>query len=137
LVAIEAWTGGKRTLVDALSTALTVGGPRARRRSRATTRRLRRSWRTRCTVASVTSPTRCTYGVLFALDRRAAADELRASLAESDVLLVDRYLASNAAYGPHGCTRTAPAPSWTGCAPWSWSASASRRRTCSSCSRAP
>jgi len=37
--------------------------------------------------------------VLFALDRRAAGDELRAALAESDVLLVDRYLASNAAYG--------------------------------------
>lgn len=37
--------------------------------------------------------------LLFALDRRAAADELRARLAGSDVLLVDRYVASNAAYG--------------------------------------
>jgi dTMP kinase len=41
------------------------------------------------------------YGmaVLFALDRRAAASRLRAALAETDVVLVDRYLASNAAYG--------------------------------------
>jgi dTMP kinase len=37
--------------------------------------------------------------VLFALDRRAAADGLRAALAEHDVVLVDRYVASNAAYG--------------------------------------
>jgi dTMP kinase len=41
------------------------------------------------------------YGmaVLFALDRRAAADELRAKLATSDIVIVDRYIASNAAYG--------------------------------------
>ncbi len=36
--------------------------------------------------------------VLFALDRRAAAPELRAALAAHDVVLVDRYVASNAAY---------------------------------------
>lgn len=36
--------------------------------------------------------------VLFALDRRAAAAGLRASLAAHDVVLVDRYVASNAAY---------------------------------------
>jgi dTMP kinase len=36
--------------------------------------------------------------VLFALDRRAAAPALRAGLAEHDVVLVDRYVASNAAY---------------------------------------
>jgi dTMP kinase len=41
------------------------------------------------------------YGmaVLFALDRRAAAEELRANLASSDFVFVDRYIASNAAYG--------------------------------------
>jgi dTMP kinase len=41
------------------------------------------------------------YGmaVLFALDRRAAAADLRRELASADVVLVDRYLASNAAYG--------------------------------------
>ncbi len=37
--------------------------------------------------------------VLFALDRRAAAPALRVALADHDVVLVDRYVASNAAYG--------------------------------------
>ena len=37
--------------------------------------------------------------VLFALDRRAAAPALRAALDEHDVVLVDRYIASNAANG--------------------------------------
>lgn len=36
--------------------------------------------------------------VLFALDRRDAAPSLRAALREHDVVLVDRYVASNAAY---------------------------------------
>jgi dTMP kinase len=41
------------------------------------------------------------YGmaVLYALDRRGAADDLRADLAGHDVVLLDRYVASNAAYG--------------------------------------
>ncbi len=41
------------------------------------------------------------YGmsVLYALDRRAAAEGLRAAVAAHDVVLVDRYTASNAAYG--------------------------------------
>jgi dTMP kinase len=37
--------------------------------------------------------------LLFALDRRAAAGSLRDALREHDVVLVDRYVASNAAYG--------------------------------------
>lgn len=37
--------------------------------------------------------------VLFALDRRAAAGEIRRLLAENDVVLLDRYVSSNAAYG--------------------------------------
>jgi dTMP kinase len=37
--------------------------------------------------------------VLFALDRHAAAPALRAALDAHDVVLVDRYAASNAAYG--------------------------------------
>jgi dTMP kinase len=37
--------------------------------------------------------------VLFALDRRAAADGLRKAVAGHDVVLVDRYVASNAAFG--------------------------------------
>ncbi|MGH3631055.1 MAG: dTMP kinase, partial [Sciscionella sp.] len=36
--------------------------------------------------------------VLFALDRRAAAAELREQVAGHDVVLLDRYIASNAAY---------------------------------------
>ena len=41
------------------------------------------------------------YGmaVLYALDRRAAADALRADVQAHDVVLLDRYVASNAAYG--------------------------------------
>ena len=41
------------------------------------------------------------YGMamLFALDRRGAADGIRADLARHDVVLLDRYVASNAAYG--------------------------------------
>ncbi|MFI5614799.1 dTMP kinase [Amycolatopsis sp. NPDC051903] len=40
------------------------------------------------------------YGMalLYALDRSAAADEIRALLADNDVVLLDRYVASNAAY---------------------------------------
>src|SRR5690606_19366974 len=37
-------------------------------------------------------------GLLYALDRRGAADEIRALRAGHDVLLLDRYVASNAAY---------------------------------------
>jgi dTMP kinase len=37
--------------------------------------------------------------VLFALDRAGAADELRAAREAHDLVLVDRYVASNAAYG--------------------------------------
>lgn len=41
------------------------------------------------------------YGpaLLFALDRRAAAAEIRELLAANDVVLLDRYVTSNAAYG--------------------------------------
>lgn len=41
------------------------------------------------------------YGMamLYALDRRGAADEIRDRLATHDVVLLDRYVASNAAYG--------------------------------------
>lgn len=41
------------------------------------------------------------YGpaVLFALDRRAAASQIRELMGSHDVLLLDRYVTSNAAYG--------------------------------------
>ena len=37
--------------------------------------------------------------LLFALDRRDAAEEIRDLLAGNDIVLLDRYVASNAAYG--------------------------------------
>lgn len=41
------------------------------------------------------------YGaaLLFALDRRGAADQIRELLRTNDIVLLDRYIASNAAYG--------------------------------------
>jgi dTMP kinase len=38
-------------------------------------------------------------GLLYALDRRDAVEEIRAGLKVHDVVLLDRYVASNAAYG--------------------------------------
>lgn len=38
-------------------------------------------------------------GLMFALDRGGAADDLRELLAGNDIVLLDRYVASNAAYG--------------------------------------
>lgn len=38
-------------------------------------------------------------GILYALDRQGALTDLRSDLATHDVLLLDRYVASNAAYG--------------------------------------
>jgi dTMP kinase len=57
------------------------------------------------------------YGpaVLFALDRRAAADQIRALLAAHDVVLLDRYVTSNAAYGSArlgGPDRPTDFPDW-------------------------
>jgi dTMP kinase len=103
LVVIEGLDGaGKRTLADALVTALR---------------------RTGASVAQVAFPrygddihadlvrdalhgdlgdlSESVHGMalLFALDRLAAKDELRVLMASHDVLLADRYVASNAAYG--------------------------------------
>ena len=103
LVVVEGLDGaGKRTLADALVTALRRAG---------------------ASVAQVAFPrygndihaelvrdalhgdlgdlSESVHGmaVLFALDRLAAKNELRALTASHDVLLADRYVASNAAYG--------------------------------------
>lgn len=103
LVVIEGLDGaGKRTLAEGLVAALTAQG---------------------ATVARMAFPRYGTdihadlvhdalYGrlgdladsvhgmaVLFALDRRAAADRIRAMRRDYDVVLLDRYVASNAAYG--------------------------------------
>ena len=103
LVVIEGLDGaGKRTLVDALSGELG-----------------RRGASVRCMAfprydTDVYGPlladalhgrvgdlTESVYGmaVLFALDRHAAVAQLRAAVVDVDVVLVDRYVASNAAYG--------------------------------------
>lgn len=103
LVVIEGLDGaGKRTLADLLTGALTARGatvarmafPRYGTNVHAQLVRDALYGRLGDLADSV-------YGmaVLFALDRRDAADELRALRATHDVLLLDRYVASNAAYG--------------------------------------
>jgi dTMP kinase len=103
MVAIEGLDGaGKRTLSDALCTALRAEGatvarfafPRYDADVHAELAREALYGRLGDLADSV-------YGMatLFALDRRAAAGELRAAAAAHDVVLVDRYVASNAAYG--------------------------------------
>jgi dTMP kinase len=103
MVAIEGLDGaGKRTLSDALSGALVAQGvtvarfafPRYDADVHAELARDALYGRLGDLADSV-------YGMalLFALDRRAAADELLAAVGDHDVVLVDRYIASNAAYG--------------------------------------
>jgi dTMP kinase len=103
LVVIEGIDGaGKRTLADALTAALVHRGlsvtgrafPRYGEDIHADLVRDALHGRLGDLADSV-------YGMslLFALDRRAAAEALRADLASHDVVLLDRYTASNAAYG--------------------------------------
>jgi dTMP kinase len=103
LVVIEGLDGaGKRTLADALVAALTGRGA-------AVTRLAFPRYDADVHAALVADALHGRLGdladsvhgmaVLFALDRRAAAADLRAGLAAHDVVLVDRYVASNAAYG--------------------------------------
>jgi dTMP kinase len=103
LVTVEGLDGaGKRTLVDALSEALTERGARV---ARAAFPRYHTDVYGPLLADALHGRlgdlSDSVYGmaVLFALDRRAGAEELRAALRDADVLLVDRYLASNAAYG--------------------------------------
>jgi len=103
LVVIEGLDGaGKRTLSDALCATPAAHGARVARVAfprydvdvHAELARDALCGRLGDLVASV-------YGmaVLFALDRRAATAELRTAVREHDLVLVDRYVASNAAYG--------------------------------------
>jgi dTMP kinase len=103
LVVIEGLDGaGKRTLVETLAGALSAGGARV---ARAAFPRydadVYGSLVADALHGRLGDLTDSVHGmaVLFGLDRRAAAGGLRTALAESDVVLVDRYLASNAAYG--------------------------------------
>jgi dTMP kinase len=103
LIVIEGLDGaGKRTLTDRLTAALTAQGARVARLAfprydadvHAELVRDALYGRLGDLSDSVHG-----MALLFALDRRAAVPELRAALREHDVLLVDRYVASNAAYG--------------------------------------
>lgn len=103
LVVIEGLDGaGKRTLADALAAALTaqhasvgrMAFPRYDIDVHADLVRDALYGRLGDLADSVHG-----MAVLFALDRRDAADELRALRRHHDVVLLDRYVASNAAYG--------------------------------------
>ncbi|MGI9003655.1 MAG: dTMP kinase [Pseudonocardia sp.] len=103
LIVVEGLDGaGKRTLSDALCATLTAADARVARFAfprygadvHAALARDALYGRLGDLGASVHG-----MAVLFALDRRAAAAELRAALAAHDLVLVDRYVASNAAYG--------------------------------------
>jgi dTMP kinase len=103
LVVVEGLDGaGKRTLTEALSAALSAAGagvarfdfPRYADDVHAELARDALHGRLGDLGGSVHG-----MAVLFALDRLAAAPQLRAALAGRDVVLVDRYIASNAAYG--------------------------------------
>lgn len=103
LVVIEGLDGaGKRTLADALGTALRAAGasvadiafPRYGRGVHADLVSDALHGRLGDTGDSVHG-----MALLFALDRLAAKDDMAALLATHDVLLADRYVASNAAYG--------------------------------------
>lgn len=103
LVVIEGLDGaGKRTLADALTAALTVqhasvgrmAFPRYGIDVHADLARDALYGRLGDLADSVHA-----MAVLFALDRRDAADELRTLRRHHDVVLLDRYVASNAAYG--------------------------------------
>jgi dTMP kinase len=103
LIVIEGLDGaGKRTLSDRLCAALTDRGassarlafPRYDADVHAELARDALYGRLGDLAASVHG-----MAVLFALDRRGAAADLRAAVSGHDVVLVDRYVASNAAYG--------------------------------------
>ena len=102
LIVVEGLDGaGKRTLSDALCTALAAKGARVARFAfprydadvHAELAREALYGRHGDLAASVHG-----MALLFALDRRAAAPELQSARAAHDVVLIDRYIASNAAY---------------------------------------
>jgi dTMP kinase len=100
LIVVEGLDGaGKRTLADALTSAFDArvarfAFPRYDEDVHAELVRDALHGRLGDTADSV-------YGMtlLFALDRRAAAPAIREALTANDVVLVDRYVASTAAYG--------------------------------------
>lgn len=102
LIVVEGLDGaGKRTLSDALCTALVARGARV---SRFAFPRYDADVHAELAREALYGKhgdlAESVYGMalLFALDRRAAAPELWAAGESHDVVLVDRYVASNAAY---------------------------------------
>ncbi|MGH3519004.1 MAG: dTMP kinase [Haloechinothrix sp.] len=102
LIVIEGLDGaGKNTLAAALTAALNAKGATVARRAfprygqdvHADLARDALHGRLGDLTDSVNG-----MALLFALDRRAAAPEIRADLERYDVVLLDRYVASNAAY---------------------------------------
>ncbi|WP_068012872.1 dTMP kinase [Nocardia mexicana] len=102
LVAVEGLDGaGKRTLIDAVVAGLrarglraaTVAFPRYGRSVHADLAAEALRGRHGDLAASVNA-----MALLFALDRAAARDDLLKLLADNDIVLLDRYVASNAAY---------------------------------------
>lgn len=103
LIVVEGLDGaGKRTLADRLTTRLqTVGARVARRAFPRYADDVHAELVRDALYGRLGDLGDSVYGmsVLYALDRRAAAPGLRHDLDEHDVVLVDRYAASNAAYG--------------------------------------
>ncbi len=102
LVVIEGLDGaGKRTLANGLTAAIEAGGrtvsshafPRYGQSVHADLVR-------DALYGRIGDLSESVYGmaVLYALDHRGAADQIRKDLEEHDVVLLDRYVASNAAY---------------------------------------
>ncbi|MEV0295128.1 dTMP kinase [Nocardia sp. NPDC050710] len=102
LMAVEGLDGaGKRTLTDALVTALAARGVRA-----VTLAFPRYGRSAHADLASEAlhgqhgdvADSVYAMALLFALDRADARDELSKLLADNDIVILDRYVASNAAY---------------------------------------
>ncbi|MFF0491773.1 dTMP kinase [Nocardia sp. NPDC003482] len=102
LVAVEGLDGaGKRTLIDAVGVGLVERGlrvavfafPRYGQSVHADLAAEALRGRHGDLAGSVNA-----MGLLFALDRAGARDELRKALADNDIVLLDRYVASNVAY---------------------------------------
>ncbi len=107
LIVVEGLDGaGKRTLTDALAAAFDARGARtARIAFPRYTDDVHADLVRDALYGRIGDLSDSVHGmaVLYALDRRAAVPVLHALLEENDAVLVDRYAASNAAYGAARC----------------------------------
>ncbi|EUA89417.1 thymidylate kinase [Mycobacterium ulcerans str. Harvey] len=74
---------------------------------------------------------------LFALDRAAAVDEIHGLCLAYEVVILDRYVASNAAYSAARLHQDSAGKLWPGWGGWSMSGSGCPNRTGRYCSRCP